>query len=442
MKILVIGKGAREHSLCWRLNQSPTVWGLFCTGGSPGINQLAKPVDIAPTDIERLAGFALTNSIDLTIVGPEDPLAAGIVDEFERQGLRIFGPSKAATQLEASKAFAKSIMREAGISTADYEVFDDAEAAARYVRGRKAPMVVKADGLALGKGVTVCEDAATALRAVAEAMEARRFGAAGARVVIEDRLVGEELSFFALADGIDAISLGFAQDHKAIHDGDRGPNTGGMGAYTPVPGYDAAFEARVMEEVIRPTLRTMAARGTPFRGVLFVGLMVDGESVNVLEFNARFGDPECEPLMMRFEGDLAETLLAVAEGRACDAFVKLSPRSAVSVVLSSGGYPGDYRRGLPIRGLDRIDGAEPSGHKVQWALDKIRVKVFHAGTAQREGRLVTDGGRVLAVTAMANRLEQAVEAAYQAADMIEFEGRHMRRDVARRALNRGIAKNL
>ncbi len=278
MKVLVVGKGAREHSLCWRLNQSPTVWGLFCTGGSPGISQLAQPVDIAPTDIARLADFARTNSIDLTIVGPEDPLAAGIVDEFERQGLRIFGPSKAATQLEASKAFAKSIMREAGISTADFEVFDDADAAGRYVRGRKTPMVVKADGLALGKGVTVCEDADSALRAVAEAMEARRFGAAGARVVIEDRLVGEELSFFALADGVDAISLGFAQDHKAIHDGDRGPNTGGMGAYTPVPRYDAAFEARVMEEVVRPTLRTMAARGTPFRGVLFVGLMVDSDA--------------------------------------------------------------------------------------------------------------------------------------------------------------------
>ena len=241
MKVLVVGKGAREHSLCWRLNQSPTVWGLFCTGGSPGISQLAKPVDIAPTDIARLADFARTNSIDLTIVGPEDPLAAGIVDEFERQGLRIFGPSKAATQLEASKAFAKSIMREAGISTADFEVFDDADAAGRYVRGRKAPMVVKADGLALGKGVTVCEDADSALRAIAEAMEARRFGAAGARVVIEDRLVGEELSFFALADGVDAISLGFAQDHKAIHDGDRGPNTGGMGAYTPVPRYGAGL---------------------------------------------------------------------------------------------------------------------------------------------------------------------------------------------------------
>jgi phosphoribosylamine---glycine ligase len=441
MKVLVVGKGAREHSLCWRLNQSPTVWGLFCTGGSPGINQLAKPVDIAPTDIARLADFARANSIDLTIVGPEDPLAAGIVDEFQRQGLRIFGPSKAATQLEGSKAFAKSIMREAGIPTADFEVFDDAAAAGRYVRGRNASMVVKADGLALGKGVTVCDDAETALRAVAEAMEARRFGAAGARVVIEDRLVGEELSFFALADGVDAISLGFAQDHKAIHDGDRGPNTGGMGAYSPVPRYDAAFETRVMEEVVRPTLRTMAAHGTPFCGVLFVGLMVDGESINVLEFNARFGDPECEPLMMRFEGDLAETLLAVAEGRARDAFVKLSPRSAVSVVLSSGGYPGEYRKGLPIRGLHRIDGAEPSEHKVQWALDKIRVKVFHAGTAQREGRLVTDGGRVLAVTAMANRLEQAVETAYQAADMIEFEGKHMRRDVARRALIRAVEKN-
>jgi phosphoribosylamine--glycine ligase len=441
MKVLVIGKGAREHSLCWRLNQSPTVWGLFCTGDSPGISQLAKPVDIAPTDIARLADFARTNSIDLTIVGPEDPLAAGIVDEFERLGLRIFGPSKAATQLEASKAFAKSIMREAGISTADFEVFDDAQAAGRYVRGRKAPMVVKADGLALGKGVTVCEDADSALRAIAEAMEARRFGAAGARVVIEDRLVGEELSFFALADGVDAISLGFAQDHKAIHDGDHGPNTGGMGAYTPVPRYSEAFEARVMEEVVLPTLRTMAARGTPFRGVLFVGLMVNSDSINVLEFNARFGDPECEPLMMRFEGDLAETLLAVVEGRAREAFVKLSPRSAVSVVLSSSGYPGDYRKGLPIRGLDQIDGAEPSEHKVQWALDKIRVKVFHAGTAQREGRLVTDGGRVLAVTAMANRLEQAVEAAYQAADMIEFEGKHLRRDVARRALNRALEKS-
>ncbi len=440
MKVLVVGKGGREHALCWRLNQSPSVWGLYCASGSPGINQIAKPVDIAPADVAGLAKFARANSIDLTIVGPEDPLAAGIADEFERQGLRIFGPSKAAAQLEASKAFAKSVMREAGVPTANFEVFDDASAACRYVTSRKGPLVVKADGLALGKGVTVCADTESALRAIAEAMEERRFGTAGARLVIEERLTGEELSFFALADGVDAIPLGFVQDHKPVLDGDRGPNTGGMGAYAPVPRYGTAFETRVMNEVVRPTLKMMAARGTPFRGVLFAGLMVDGDAVNVLEFNVRFGDPECEPLMMRYEGDLAEALLAVAEGRARDAVVKLSARSAVSVVLTSGGYPGDYRKGLPISGLGRIDGAEPSELKVHWALDKIRVKVFHAGTAMRDGQLVTDGGRVLAVTALADSLEQAVATAYEAADMIEFEGKHMRRDVARRALGRDAAR--
>jgi phosphoribosylamine---glycine ligase len=440
MKVLVVGKGAREHALCWRLNRSPSVWGLYCASGSPGINQVAKPVDIAPTNAAGLAEFARANSIDLTVVGPEDPLSAGIADEFERHGLRIFGPSKAAAQLEASKAFAKSVMREAGVPTADFEVFDDPAAARRYVTGLKGPLVVKADGLALGKGVTVCTDTEAALRAIAEAMEDRRFGAAGARLVIEERLVGEELSFFALADGADAIPLGFVQDHKPVWDGDRGPNTGGMGAYTPVPRYGAAFETRVMNEVVRPTLNAMAARGTPYRGVLFAGLMVDGEAINVLEFNVRFGDPECEPLMMRFESDLAEALLAVAEGRARDAVVKLSARSAVSVVLTSGGYPGDYRKGLPISGLDRIDGAEPSDAKVRWALDKIRVKVFHAGTAMRDGRLVTDGGRVLAVTAMADSLERAVATAYEAADMIEFEGKHMRRDVAHHALSREAAR--
>jgi phosphoribosylamine--glycine ligase len=435
MKVLVVGKGAREHALCWRLNQSPVVWGLYCASGSPGINQLAKPVDIPPGDIEGLAGFARSNSIDLTVVGPEDPLAAGIVDEFERHGLRIFGPSKAAAQLEASKAFAKSVMREAGVPTADFEVFTDAGAARDYIKARKGLLVVKADGLAAGKGVTVCDDSAAATAAVAEAMEHRRFGAAGTRVVIEERLAGEELSFFALADGAEAIPLGFFQDHKAIYDGDRGPNTGGMGAYAPVPRYDDAFEERVMATVVRPTLRIMAARGTPFKGVLFVGLMVDGARINVLEFNVRFGDPECEPLMMRFQSDLAETLLAVAEGRARDAEVKLSPRSAVTVVLASAGYPGEYRKGLPITGLERIDGADPSELKVQWALNQIRVKVFHAGTALRDGQLVTDGGRVLAVTAMAEGLDRAVAAAYEAANMIDFEGKHMRRDVAHRGLN-------
>lgn len=436
MKVLVIGKGAREHALVWRLNQSQSVWKLYCAGGNPGINQLAEPVAIDPLDFTGLADFARRTTVDLTVVGPEDPLAAGIVDEFERAGLRIFGPSRAAAQLEASKAFAKTVMREAGVPTAGFEVFDDAEAARRWVRGRGGAMVVKADGLALGKGVTVCDDADSALAAIGDAMERRRFGAAGARVVVEERLSGEELSFFALCDGDRAVPFGLVQDHKAAFDGDRGPNTGGMGAYTPVPPFDAALEARVMEEVVQPTLAAMRARGTPFKGVLFVGLMIDGGRLNVLEYNARFGDPECEPLMMRFEGDLAETLLACAEGRLGDANVRMSPRSAVSVVLASGGYPGEYRNGFPVSGLERIDGAEPSEAKVRWALAKTRVKVFHAGTAIRDGRLVTGGGRVLAVTAMADGLRAAVDAAYEAAGMIEFEGKQMRGDIARRALDR------
>jgi len=435
MKVLVIGKGAREHALCWRFSQSQKVWGLFCASGNPGISRTATQVDIAPTDIDALARFAELQKIDLTAVGSENPLALGIVDEFERRGLPICGPTKAAAQLETSKSFAKALMREAGVPTAEWETFDDVHAARRYVNARRRPLVVKADGLALGKGVTLCDDTDSALAAITDAMEKRCFGEAGARVVVEERLAGEELSFFALCNGENAISLGVVQDYKAAYDGDRGPNTGGMGAYCPVPAYDHQFGERVMSQVVRPTLAAMAARGTPFKGVLFAGLMVDGERILVLEFNARFGDPECEPLMMRFEGDLAETLLAVAEGRIRDISFKLSARSAATVVLASGGYPGDYRKGLPITGLEQIDGAEPSDVKVKWAMDKIRVKAFHAGTALHDGHLVTDGGRVLAVTAMAEKLERAVAAAYEAAGMIHFEGKQLRRDVARRALD-------
>jgi phosphoribosylamine---glycine ligase len=436
MKVLVVGKGGREHALCWRLNQSPTVWGLYCTGGSPGISQVAKSVEIAPGDFAGLARFAAREKIDLTIVGPEDPLANGIVDEFESAGLTIFGPSRAAAQLEASKAFAKLVMRESGVPTADFEIFEDADAARRYVKGLKRPCVVKADGLALGKGVTVCADQDAAVTAINQAMEQRRFGIAGARVVIEELLSGEEISFFALCDGVDAVALGCAQDHKAVFDNDRGPNTGGMGAYSPVPRYGAEFEARVMREVVRPTLKAMAARGTPFRGVMFVGLMVEGDRIDVLEYNVRLGDPECEPLMMRFDGDLAETLLAVAQGRAREVAIRLSSRAAASVVLASGGYPGDYSKGIAIRGLEQIDGADPSDAKVRWAMEKTRIKVFHCGTAVRDGALVTDGGRVLAVTALAQGLERAITAAYEAAGMIRFDGMHYRRDVGARALGR------
>jgi phosphoribosylamine--glycine ligase len=436
MKVLVIGKGGREHSLIWRLHQSESVWKLFCAPGNPGINQIAEPVAIAPTDIAALAEFARSKAVDLTVVGPEDPLAGGIVDEFTRVGLKIFGPTAAASQLETSKSFAKNVMREAAVPTADFATFDDAESARQYVTGRKCPLVVKADGLALGKGVVICNDTQTALDAIAAAMERQRFGAAGSRVVIEEFLTGEELSFFALCDGENAAALGAAQDHKTIFDDDRGPNTGGMGAYSPVPQFSPALEERIMREVVRPTLAAMKSRGTFYRGVLFVGLMIDGGQIKVIEFNVRFGDPECEALMMRFDGELAQTLLAAAEGDLSRAAIRLSPRSAVSVVLASGGYPGDYRKGLPITGLDRIEGNAPSDIKTKWAMNKIRVKVFHAGTAIRDGQLVTDGGRVLVVTAMAPKLAAAVETAYQAAEMIEFEGRHFRHDIARRALTR------
>ena len=436
MKVLVVGKGGREHSLCWRLNQSPTVWGLYCTGGSPGIDQVAKPVDIAPGDFTGLARFATQEKIDLTVVGPEEPLANGIVDEFERAGLTIFGPTRAAAQLEASKAFAKLVMREAGVPTTDFEIFEEAEAARRYVKSLKRPCVVKADGLALGKGVTVCTDENAALTAIGEAMDQRRFGAAGARIVIEEVARGEELSFFALCDGVDAVALGCAQDHKAVFDNDRGPNTGGMGAYTPLPRYGAEFEARIIREVVRPTLAAMTARQAPFRGVMFVGLMVEDDRFNVLEYNVRFGDPECEPLMMRFDGDLAETLLAVAQGRMREVSIRLSSRSAATVVLASGGYPGEYGKGISIAGLEHIDGTEPSEAKVRWAMEKTRVKVFHCGTALHDGALVTNGGRVLAVTALADGLDRAVAAAYEAASMIHFDGMHYRRDVGARVLDR------
>jgi phosphoribosylamine--glycine ligase len=436
MKVLVIGKGGREHALCWRLHQSQSVWGLFCASGGPGIDQLAEPAPISPLDFPALVAFAGDKKVDLVVVGPDDPLGAGIVDEFNAAGIKVFGPTRAAAQLETSKSFAKSVMRAAGVPTAPYELFDDAAAARRYVSSHDLPLVVKADGLALGKGVTVCTDREAALGAITDAMEGGKFGPAGRRVLIEEVLAGEELSFFALCDGEYAIPFGTCQDHKPVFDGDRGPNTGGMGAYSPVPQFSAQLEERIMREIIHPTLREMNARGTPFRGVLFAGLMVKEQAISVIEFNARFGDPECQALMMRFEGDLGALLLAVAEGNLKQVSVNLSPRSAACVVLSSAGYPGTYRKGLPITGIEKIEGNAPSDAKVRWAMKKVRVKVFHAGTALKDGQLVTDGGRVLGVTAMAPSLELAVSSAYEAAQMIEFEGKYMRRDIAHRALSR------
>jgi len=439
VKVLVIGKGGREHALCWRLHQSESVWGLFCASGNPGINQLAEPVPISPMDFPALVRFAREKKIDLVVVGPDDPLGAGIVDEFVASGIKIFGPTKAAAQIETSKSFAKDVMKAAGVSTAVSAVFDDAAAARRYVSTHTVPIVVKADGLALGKGVTVCANQDMALRAIEDAMEGGKFGASGRRVIIEDFLTGEELSFFALCDGEYAIPFGMCQDHKSLFDGDHGPNTGGMGAYSPVPQFPAEMETRIMREIIEPTLKEMSLRGMPFRGVLFAGLMVNSRAIHVIEFNARWGDPESQPLMMRFEGDLGALLLATAEGKLENVSINLSPRSAATIVLASAGYPGDYRKGLPITGIEKIEGNAPSEAKVRWAMKKVRVKVFHAGTAVKDGQLVTDGGRVLAVTAMAPTLELAVSSAYEAAQMIEFEGKYMRRDIAHRALSRVAA---
>ncbi len=421
MKVLVIGKGGREHALCWKLGQSPAVTHLFCAPGNPGINRLAEPVALEPCAAAELCDFAAARSVDLTVVGPEEPLALGIVDEFERRGLPIFGPSGAAARLESSKAFAKALMREAGVPTADYAVFDDADAARRYVLTSERPLVVKADGLALGKGVVVCETAGAAVEAIGHIMQRGAFGAAGRRVVIEQRLEGEELSFFALADGARAVKLGSAQDHKPVFDGDRGPNTGGMGAYSPAPHLDGRLEARVMREVVEPTLAAMTARGAPFRGVLYAGLMICGERLDVLEFNVRFGDPECEALMMRFDGDLALALAAAVEGRLTDEMLRLSPAAAVSVALVSRGYPVGCSRGLPILGVDDAEQVP-------------EVQVFHAGTAVKDGVLMTDGGRVLVVSARGDNLALAIDRAYQAADMIRFEGMHVRRDIGSRAL--------
>lgn len=441
MKVLVVGKGGREHALCWRLAQSPSVSQLFCADGNPGTAQVAETVPIAGGDIEDLSRFAQDSGVDLCVVGPEQPLVDGIVDEFERHGIRIFGPSKAAAMLEGSKSFARLLMRQAGVPMAEGESFDNATAARNYILARRSPLVVKADGLAMGKGVAVCENREQALEAVGRAMDERCFGAAGNRVVIEERLEGEELSFFALSDGERALPLGIVQDHKAVYDGDRGPNTGGMGAYSPVPRFGSELEARVMHEVINPTLAAMKRRGTPYRGVLFAGLMVSNERLNVLEFNVRFGDPECESLMMRFEGDLAETLLQVAEGCLVTDSLRISPRFAATVVLTSGGYPNHYRTGMPIRGLERVEGSELSGAKAAWASKHVRLKVFHAGTTIANGQLLTAGGRVLAVTAGADELRYALDAAYEAADMIDFEGKHLRRDIGRRALPFGAQPN-
>jgi len=423
VKILLVGGGGREHALAWKIARSPLVEHMWAAPGNPGIARHAHCLDLAVDDADGLAGFAAGHDVDLVVVGPEQPLVAGLADALRAKGLAVFGPSRRAAAIEGSKAFAKRLMAGHGIPTARFATFDDPVAARRYARELGAPCVVKTDGLAAGKGAIVCATLAEADTAIAQCMERREFGAAGATVVIEEFMRGEEASFFVLAGAGGVLPLAAAQDHKTVFDGDRGPNTGGMGAFSPVAAVDAAMQDRVMREIVEPTLAALAAEAAPYAGVLYVGLMLTAEGPRVVEFNCRFGDPECQAIMLRMEEDLVPLLLAVARGERLPAPPPWTNagRAAVCVAVASGGYPGRYTTGQEITGVDAAE-ARPG------------VQVFQAGTARRQGRLVTAGGRVLGVTAVAEDLTAAIAAAYEGVSRIHFEGMHYRSDIGRKAL--------
>jgi phosphoribosylamine--glycine ligase len=423
MKILVIGGGGREHALIWKIRQSPRETQVYCAPGNAGIAAEAECVQTPGNDIEGLLNFALERKIDLTVVGPEEPLVKGIVDRFQGEGLVIFGVGANAAKLEGSKAFAKTLMKRHGIPTGDFESFSDPKKARKYVLDVGVPVVVKADGLAAGKGVFPCVSLKEALEALDLIMVKRAFGAAGETVVIEEFLKGEEASFLALTDGVTVIPFPSSQDHKAIYDGDRGPNTGGMGAYSPAPVVTSQLHDRIMEEIIRPTVQAMADEGCPYRGVLYAGLMISEGIPKVLEFNVRFGDPEAQPLLMRLDGDLVDLLEATAQGRLDQATATWDARASVCVVMASDGYPGPYEKGRPIYGLEEAA-----------AIDDV--VVFHAGTSERKGRIVTNGGRVLGVTARGADVGEAIRRAYEAVEKIHWDGAYFRRDIGKKALDR------
>jgi phosphoribosylamine--glycine ligase len=423
VQVLIVGSGGREHILGWKISQSRHVDRVYFAPGNGGTSE---NLDIKSGDIGGLLSFAKKHKNLLTIVGPEEPLSLGIVDAFEKEGLRAFGPSKQAAMLEASKAFAKEFMRDAGIPTADFAIFTDAQKAKDYIRKQEKPLVVKADGLAAGKGVVVCDDASQAIVAIDSIMTNKEFGAAGSKVVIEERLSGEEASFIALCDGRTIMPLASSQDHKRVFDGDKGPNTGGMGAYSPAPVVDKNLHDKIVKQVMEPVIDTMKKRGTPFKGFLYAGIMVvDGEP-KVLEFNARMGDPECQPIMMRMKSDLYEYIDAAIDSK-LDLMppIKWKDQIAVCVIMAARGYPGSYEKGKVIEGLDSGFGPD--------------IIVFHAGTARdQQNRAVTNGGRVLGVTALGRDARQAIDNAYSAVRKIRWgeNGHHYRTDIARRAIAR------
>ena len=414
MNVLIIGSGAREHALAWKLRQSPRLDDLFAAPGNPGTAALGTNLPILDTDAEGIVRACREQRVDLVVVGNEDPLAAGLVDRLAVEGIAAFGPAHAAAQIESSKVFAKGLMARHGIPTAPFAVFDNASAARAYVDSQTGPLVVKADGLAKGKGVIVCASPSEALEAIEAIMVRREFGASGDRVVIEERLSGREVSAHALTDGQAVAHMPFACDHKPVYDGDRGPNTGGMGAYSPADWLSESAAETIRTRITEAAVRAMQAEGRPYRGVLYPGLMVTGDGPMVVEFNSRFGDPEAQVLLPRLESDLLEALWAVANNRLQETELRWSNDACVAVVLASGGYPGAYETGLPIEGIEDVD---------------ADVCVFHAGTRAGDGTLVTSGGRVLTIAATGATMEAAREKVYRNVDRVRFEGAHYRRDI-------------
>ncbi len=425
MNVLLIGSGGREHAIAWKLAQSKNLDKLYIAPGNPGTAQCGENIPVGATDIGKLLDFVKQNNIALVVVGPEDPLAVGAVDAFEAAGVKAFGPSGGAAQLEADKAFAKQLMRASAISSAEGQVFERFADAKAYIASRDAPVVVKAAGLAKGKGVFVCDDPADGIVAAEKIMCGKIFGQAGNKIVVEDKLLGEEASILAFVDGRNIYVMESSQDHKAIGDGDTGPNTGGMGAYSPAPVVSDAMMDRISREILVPVVDGMNRNGTPYKGVLYAGVMVTAGGPRVLEFNVRFGDPETQPILMRLKSDLLEIMLAVCDGRLDEVTLQWDSRPAVCVVIAAGGYPGEYEKGKVITGIGQ---AEQLGDVV----------VFHAGTAAKNGNIVTSGGRVLGVTAIGQTIAKAKAKAYEAVDKIKFDGAYCRRDIADKAIKRTI----
>jgi phosphoribosylamine--glycine ligase len=421
MKVLVIGSGGREHSLVWKIAQSPLVSKIYCAPGNPGISELAECINITADQTDLLCKFAVKENIDLTVVGPEAPLVDGIVDVFSKYKLKVFGPDKKAAILEDSKVFSKRLLKKHGIPTADFKCFDNYQYARQYVSSKVAPIVVKADGLSKGKGVFVCKTNDEALQAIDSIMKDKVFGNAGNQIVIEECLTGEEISLLAFTDGRNIVAMESSQDHKTVFDGDEGPNTGGMGAYSPVPIMTSELYLKVEKEILVPTVHAMNREGRPYKGVIYIGLMVTSSGPMVLEYNVRFGDPEAQVILSRMKSDIVPIMLATISGELDMIDLEWYPQASVCVVMASGGYPGSYDKGKEITGLDSLKNQDG-------------ISVFHAGTKLSNGKIVTNGGRVLGVVACGEDIEDAQKKVYEAVNKISFDGVHYRRDIASKAI--------